>query len=246
MDNSGAEETKPLIDPESSASQEDPSVNSTPKIRRKLGSYYTWGALFRKQTLTNLKGSESAAELNNNGIEEVTTKKEGLKRNLSILDLIAYGLASTLGTGILVTVGAVANQYAGPGIVISFILAGFASFLSALCYSEFAARIPVSGSAYSFAYISLGEVVAWFVGWNLTLEYAISASAVASAWSSYFIAALESVGVKFPEWLVGFRLYSFLYLTPLAALIVLLCTVILLIGMKESATFNVIMTVVNL
>lgn len=246
---STGEESSPLID---STPDQVVSVNGSVKKRRKFTSYYTLGALFRKQPLSNVKTSESAAELHNDGIEEVHTSTKSdkqqnvLKRSLSIVDLIAYGLASTLGTGILVTVGAVANQYAGPGIVISFILAGFASFLSALCYSEFAARIPVSGSAYSFAYISLGEVVAWFVGWNLTLEYAISASAVASGWSSYFVAALESVGVKLPEWLVGFRLYEVFYLTPLAAMIVILCTFILLFGMKESATFNVVMTIINL
>jgi len=245
------DEAKPLLgdEPTPDISEQQPSLNGAKDgiRKRKFTSYYTLGALFRKQKVSNFKSSDSAAELNNDGIEEVhTEKKQGLKRTLSILDLIAYGLASTLGTGILVTVGAVANQYAGPGVIISFILAGFASFLSALCYSEFAARIPVSGSAYSFAYLSLGEFVAWFVGWNLTLEYAISASAVASGWSSYFVQALESVGVKVPGWLVGFQLYDFLYLTPLAAMIVLLCTIILLFGMKESATFNVIMTVVNL
>lgn len=240
------EEGKRLLD-EETPTYGSPSVNDSLRQRKTCKSYYTWDALFRKQDLNAYLKPDNHNELN--GKEDTSgdkTKKSQLKRSLTIWDLIAYGLASTLGTGILVTVGAVAHQYAGPGIVFSFILAGFASFLSALCYSEFAARIPVSGSAYSFAYISLGEVVAWFVGWNLTLEYAISASAVASGWTGYFVSALESVGVHVPKWLVGTQINSVIYISPLSAMIVVLCTIVLLFGMKESATFNVIMTVVNM
>lgn len=89
------------------------------------------------------------------------------------------GLGSTVGAGIFVVYGVVANQIAGPAVVFSFLFAAFSSFLSALCYAEFAARIPLSGSAYTFAYMSMGEFIAWFIGWNLTLEYGVSAAAVA-------------------------------------------------------------------
>jgi APA family basic amino acid/polyamine antiporter len=93
--------------------------------------------------------------------------------------LFADGLGSTVGAGIFVIYGVVASTTAGPAIVFSFLFAAIASFLSALCYSEFAARIPLSGSAYTFAYMSMGEFLAWFIGWNLTLEYGVSAAAVA-------------------------------------------------------------------
>jgi len=179
------------------------------------------------------------------GIPDPDVHGGALKRQLGVWDLIAYGLASTLGTGILVTVGDVAKHQAGPAVVFCFLLAGFAAFLSALCYSEFASRIPVSGSAYSFAYITLGELVGWFVGWNLTLEYAISASAVARGWTGYFVSALKSVGVHVPGWLYEYKITSFLSVSLISAVVVLGCTGLLLFGMKESARFNAIMTTLN-
>eukprot|EP01114_Cavostelium_apophysatum_P013213 TRINITY_DN3144_c0_g2_i1.p1 TRINITY_DN3144_c0_g2~~TRINITY_DN3144_c0_g2_i1.p1 ORF type:complete len:580 (+),score=112.20 TRINITY_DN3144_c0_g2_i1:194-1933(+) len=211
--------------------------------RRTFWSQYSFSSMFRKQHF-DAKAADPTNSIN--GFDETEGKKNTLKKELNVWDLMAYGLASTLGSGILVTVGQVAHNVTGPSVVYSFLFAGFASFLSALCYSEFAARIPLSGSAYSFAYISLGEVVAWFVGWNLTLEYAISASAVAGGWSSYVMAAASSVGADVPKWMSnGYELSSLVYVNPFSALIVLACTGVLLVGMKESARFNVAMTLIN-
>src|SRR3989338_10296688 len=111
-------------------------------------------------------------------LKEDTSEQEksekNLKKCLTVWDLLGYGVASTVGAGIYVVTGKVAAQDAGPALVLSFIFASLASLISAFSYSEFAARIPVSGSAYSFTYVTLGEFMAWFIGWNLTLEYAIS------------------------------------------------------------------------
>ena len=120
---------------------------------------------------------------------------------------------------------------------------------SALCYAEFASRVPVSGSAYSFAYASVGEGVAWFIGWNLTLEYGISAAAIARGWSNYFVEFCKAVGAPPPRWLYDIPLPLPPVLTsasPLAGIIVFLCTIMLLAGVKESSKMNIIITVVNL
>jgi hypothetical protein len=125
--------------------------------------------------------------------------------------------------------------------------AGFSSLLSALCYAEFAARVPLSGSAYTFAYMTLGEITAWFIGWNLTLEYGVSAAAVARGWSSYFGAFLTGVGADVPSWLAGEDRYldGNIAPAPFAFLIVAVCTGVLLFGVQESSMFNNVITVIN-
>eukprot|EP01114_Cavostelium_apophysatum_P021646 TRINITY_DN7614_c0_g1_i2.p1 TRINITY_DN7614_c0_g1~~TRINITY_DN7614_c0_g1_i2.p1 ORF type:complete len:354 (+),score=18.59 TRINITY_DN7614_c0_g1_i2:147-1208(+) len=218
------------------------SLFSFSSSMRRLLSSYSVSSMMRKQSY---EPPSSSGSIND---EETPVKGEAttLKRNLSIIDLMAYGLATTLGSGILVVVGRTAHFYSGPSVMISFLLSGFACLLSAFCYAEFAARMPISGSAYSFAYIALGEAIAWFVGWNLTLEYTISASAVAGGWNSYFVAALKSFGAHVPTWIEGTVVNKYIVITPFAALICLICTGILLLGMKESARFNIIITVVNI
>jgi APA family basic amino acid/polyamine antiporter len=174
-----------------------------------------------------------------------------LAKVLGILDLIAYGVASTVGAGIFVITGTAARDLAGPGVVLSFLFAAFASLLSAFCYAEFAARIPVAGSAYTFSYVALGEIVGWLVGWNLTSEYAISASAVARSWAEYLVGFFKTVGVPMPVWLYEYDLpwewsKGLFSLSPLSVLIIFLCTLLLVFGVKESATFNKIVTVFNI
>jgi APA family basic amino acid/polyamine antiporter len=171
----------------------------------------------------------------------------GLKRVLGPFDLIAYGVGSTVGTGIFVVYGGVARDTAGPAVVLSFVAAAFSSLLSALCYAEFAARVPLSGSAYTFAYVTLGEITAWFIGWNLTLEYGVSAAAVARGWSSYFAGFLIGVGADVPSWLAGTDRYldGNIAPAPFAFLIVALCTGLLLFGVQESSMFNNVVTVIN-
>ena len=116
-------------------------------------------------------------------------------------DVIAYGVSSTIGAGIFVSTGAGALS-AGPAVMVSFLLASVSCLFSAFAYCEFASRVPVSGSAYTFTYVTLGELAAWFIGWNLTLEYCISAAAVARAWASNFLLFLLS-GRRTPARVAG-------------------------------------------
>ncbi|TPG10112.1 amino acid permease [Rhodanobacter glycinis] len=119
-------------------------------------------------------------------VEGSSTGEVTLKRVLTARHLVMLGIGAVIGAGIFVLTGTAAAQFAGPALVISFLMAGFACALAGLCYAEFAAMLPVSGSAYSYSYATLGEVVAWFVGWNLVLEYLFAASTVAVGWSGYF------------------------------------------------------------
>jgi APA family basic amino acid/polyamine antiporter len=128
---------------------------------------------------------------------------ERLKRVLGPVALTAIGLGATIGTGIFVLTGTVAAQHAGPALTLSLIIAALGCALAALCYSEFASFLPVSGSAYSYAYATLGEGVAWFIGWNLMLEYMLSASAVAVGWSGYVTNLLADAGIHLPASLVN-------------------------------------------
>src|SRR5215475_6363733 len=132
--------------------------------------------------------------------------KEGggrLKRVLSVWSLTAIGLGATIGTGVFVLTGQVAANQAGPAVTLSLFIAAFGSALAALCYAELAAFLPVPGSAYSYTYATLGESIAWFIGWNLLLEYAISASAVAVSWSAYVVNLLKGWGIELPQALVN-------------------------------------------
>src|SRR6202453_2216253 len=123
--------------------------------------------------------------------------EEGLVRALGIPALIAFGIGGIIGTGIFVLTGLAAAQHAGPAIVISFIIAGIGCMFAGLCYSEFAAMVPVCGSAYAYSYATLGEIVAWFVGWNLVLEYMMACSTVAVGWSRYAVNLLDYFGINF-------------------------------------------------
>jgi APA family basic amino acid/polyamine antiporter len=173
-----------------------------------------------------------------------------LKRVLTASSLTAIGLGSTIGTGIFILTGTVAANHTGPALTLALLIAAFGSTLAAICYSEFAAMIPVSGSAYTYAYCTLGEAVAWIIGWNLSLEYLMSASAVAVGWSQYVVNILAGWGIHFPAALTNAPLDkgadSFLTTTGAvinlpAVLIVLALGWILYIGIKESATANSIM-----
>jgi APA family basic amino acid/polyamine antiporter len=173
-----------------------------------------------------------------------------LKRVLTASSLTAIGLGSTIGTGIFILTGTVAANHTGPALTLALLIAAFGSTLAAICYSEFAAMIPVSGSAYTYAYCTLGESIAWIIGWNLSLEYLMSASAVAVGWSQYVVNWLGDWGIHFPAALTNAPLDkgtdSFLVTTGAiinlpAVLIVLALGWILYIGIKESATANSIM-----
>jgi basic amino acid/polyamine antiporter, APA family len=173
-----------------------------------------------------------------------------LKRVLTARSLTAIGLGSTIGTGIFILTGTVAANHTGPALTLALLIAAIGSALAAICYSEFAAMIPVSGSAYTYAYVTLGEAIAWIIGWNLSLEYLMSASAVAVGWSQYVVNLLGDWGIHMPAALTNAPLDKgedrFLVTTGAimnlpAVLIVLALGSILYIGIKESAAANNIM-----
>src|SRR5437899_482486 len=137
--------------------------------------------LFRRKSVTDLQA------------EALTDRS--LKRALGPLNLTLLGIGAIIGTGIFVLSGKAAAVNAGPAVVLSFILAGTASGFAALCYSEFASLVPMSGSAYTYGYATLGELFAWIIGWDLVLEYAVGAIAVSVGWSGYVVSFLHSVGV---------------------------------------------------
>jgi basic amino acid/polyamine antiporter, APA family len=193
------------------------------------------------------------------------TSTHALKRALGPVNLTTLGIGAIIGAGIFVLTGSAASLYAGPAIMLSYVFAGIGCVLAGLCYAEFASLIPIAGSAYTYGYATLGEIVAWIIGWDLILEYAFGAATVASGWSSTLIAFLQDYGINLPPQICdvpGARWVFFdgrwsplvtLNLTAdqlasapmavakfnlLAFLGVLAVTVILIIGIKESANFN--------
>jgi APA family basic amino acid/polyamine antiporter len=146
----------------------------------------------------NLFARKSIDELRAQAFAE---EEHGLRRALSATNLVALGIGAIIGTGIFVLTGSAAAQYAGPAIVISFIVAGIGCAFAGLCYAEFAAMIPIAGSAYTYSYATLGEFIAWIIGWDLILEYLFGAATVAVGWSGYVVSFLRDVGVDIPpQW----------------------------------------------
>jgi APA family basic amino acid/polyamine antiporter len=165
-----------------------------------------------------------------------------LKRSLGPLNLTALGIGSIIGTGIFVLTGTAASQNAGPALVLSMIISAVGCAFSGLCYAEFAAMVPVAGSAYTYAYATAGEIFAWIIGWDLILEYALSASTVAVGWSGYFVSLMHDAGINVPQSLAmapgGFNL-------P-AAVIVLFVAALLVIGIRESANTNTVLVAIKI
>jgi APA family basic amino acid/polyamine antiporter len=174
-----------------------------------------------------------------------------LKRTLNLLDLIFYGVGCSVGAGIYSLVG-IGAKLAGPSIALSFLLCGTACCFTSLAYAEFAARVPLAGSAYTFTYVSFGELCGWLVGWNLTLGYAVSAAVVARSWAEYLVGFLQGLAffdhVELAPWLTRLPIGAFEDYTccPLSMLIIGFCTVVLVTGVKESTRFNTAMTILNL
>src|SRR6516162_1273536 len=168
--------------------------------------------------------------------------------------LTALGIGAIIGTGIFVLTGTVAAQNAGPAVVLSFVLAGVASIFAALCYSEFASLVPIAGSAYTYSYATLGELLAWMIGWNLILEYALGAVTVSIGWSGYVVSFLHDVGIDIPPQLSGpsgalITLADGTQATALfnlpAVIIIAIVTVLLVIGIQESATVNNVIVLIK-
>ncbi|MFM8442020.1 MAG: amino acid permease [Methylococcus sp.] len=174
-----------------------------------------------------------------------SAEKKSLHRSLGAWQLTLLGIGAIIGTGIFVLT-AEAAQKAGPGMMLSFIIAGFVCAVAALCYSELSAMVPVSGSAYTYTYAVLGELIAWMVGWALVLEYAVASSAVAVGWSGYFVGLLKgSLGVEIPMILANGPYAGGLINLP-AVVISLAVTSLLILGTRESATFNAALVAVKI
>jgi APA family basic amino acid/polyamine antiporter len=189
-------------------------------------------------------------------LAQLNAEAEGkvLRRALGPFDLTALGIGSIIGTGIFVLTGTAASQNAGPALVLSMVFAAIACGFAGLCYAELAAMIPVAGSAYTYSFATLGEFVAWIIGWDLILEYALSASTVAVGWSGYLVSLLDSFGLMIPRALTaapgvkvsmaGGTTNEGIFNLP-AALIVLAVTLLLVRGIKESARTNSILVVIK-
>lgn len=190
------------------------------------------------------------AEASGEGPEE----EPRLRRALGPINLTALGIGAIIGAGIFVLTGTAAAEYAGPAIVYSFLIAGLGCLLAALCYAEFAAMIPLAGSAYTYGYATLGEFIAWIIGWVLVLEYLLGAATVAVGWSGYFSAFMQGLGVNFPAQLVNPPLaYAGGEITRTGALVnlpavflIAILTTLLVLGIRESARLNNLMVLVKL
>lgn len=169
----------------------------------------------------------------------------GLKKCLSAFDLALLGIGCAIGTGIFVLTGIAAATQSGPAVVLSFIIAGVASAFAALAYAELASSVGGSGSAYGYSYVAFGEFAAWVMGWILLLEYGVGAAAVANGWAGYFVNTLANFNVHLPEILTKGPLLGGIINLPAFAIIWLL-TILLMIGVKESARFNNIIVLVKL
>lgn len=172
-------------------------------------------------------------------------ESHSLKRTLGALDLTLLGIGCIIGTGVFVLTGVAAAKYAGPGLMASFALAGLACAFAALVYAELAAMVPVSGSAYTYTYATMGEALAWLVGWNLVLEYAVSAGAVAAGWSGYFTGILGQLGVALPHALTNVPAAGGVIDLP-AAVIAITITGLLVIGVRHGARFNAALVFIKL
>jgi APA family basic amino acid/polyamine antiporter len=201
------------------------------------------------------------------------TGEHCLKRALGPINLITLGIGAVIGAGIFVLTGSAAALYAGPAIMLSYIVAGVGCIFAGLCYAEFASMIPIAGSAYTYGYATLGEIIAWVIGWDLILEYAFGAATVASGWSSTLVAFLQDYGISLPpqicdvpgaKWamvdgrwapestfnLPAEQLAGLPHATAsfnlIAFLAILGVTMILIVGIKESANFNTTIVFIKL
>jgi APA family basic amino acid/polyamine antiporter len=196
--------------------------------------------LFRRKSVTDLQ-------------KEAETD-HSLKRALGALNLTTLGIGAIIGTGIFVLTGTVAALNSGPAVVLSFAIAGVASIFAALCYSEFASLVPMAGSAYTYGYATLGELIAWIIGWDLILEYALGAVTVAIGWSGYVVSFLHDVGINVPCALSAARgtvvtcadgaQATAIFNLP-AVVIIALVTALLVIGIKESANVNSVIVIIK-
>ncbi len=178
-----------------------------------------------------------------------------LRRVLGPVQLSALGVGAIIGAGIFVATGAAAHNVAGPALMLSYVIAGITCIFAALCYAEFASMVPVAGSAYTYAYATLGELFAWIIGWDLVLEYAVGSATVATGWSGYFQNVLAKLGIQFPAYLrespwrydaaTGGFVDTGSFINLPAILVVIVVTAVLVKGISESASFNAAMVIIK-
>jgi APA family basic amino acid/polyamine antiporter len=187
---------------------------------------------------------------------EASSHEHGMKRELTAANLIFLGIGAIIGAGIFVLTGEVAANYTGPAIIISFLIAALACACAGLCYAELASMIPVSGSAYTYAYATVGEFFAWIIGWDLIIEYLFAASSVAVGWSGYMVSVLKGFDIHFPEEFSNapmgyndithsFEVTNAGIINLPAMFIVILLTILLVVGVKESARFNNVIVIIK-
>lgn len=169
----------------------------------------------------------------------------GMKRTLGAFELVMMGVGVTIGSGLFVITGVAAAEYAGPGLIFSFLLAGIACGCAGLCYAELASCMPACGGAYTFAYVGLGEIFAWFIGWCLTLEYVVALSAISVGWSAYVTNVLPLVGLRLPAALTT-DVFSGGTVNLPAVLIIFIMALLQMKGSKESARLNNILVTIKL
>lgn len=198
--------------------------------------------LFRTKSLENLQS-------------EASDDSHGLKRVLSRTSLISLGIGAVIGTGIFVLTGHAAADYAGPAVALSYVLSGLGCLFAGLCYAEYAASIPIAGSAYTYTYATMGELMAWIIGWDLILEYLFAASTVAVGWSKYFLYFMrDAFGINMPEQFcrapldyVDGHIVQTAHLVNIPAMVLVwVVTLLLVVGIKESARFNNVMVAIKL
>nr|WP_027822187.1 amino acid permease [Lactiplantibacillus plantarum] len=180
-------------------------------------------------------------------LERYLQKDSHFERTLSAVDLIALGIGAVIGTGIFILPGTVAATKAGPGIILSFVLAAIVCAVAAMCYAEFASVLPIAGSAYSYGNIVYGEMIGWIIGWALVLEYVLAVATVAVGWAAYFNSFIAGFGLKLPKAITGsFDPAHGTYINVVAILIVCLIAWIIDTGLKTSIRLNNIIVVVKL
>src|SRR5207248_5096349 len=170
-----------------------------------------------------------------------------LKRTLGPVQLVALGIGAIIGAGLFSLTGIAASQNAGPAVVLSFVIAAIGCAFAGICYSEFSSMIPIAGSAYTYSYATMGELLAWIIGWDLVLEYAVGAATVSIGWSQTVVALLQTFGINLPPSLIaspfqpvvlpdGSSVYGIINLP--AVIIVVLISLLLILGIRESASVN--------
>ena len=205
-----------------------------------INDNYMIQRLFRKKDIASI-------------LRESETQNGGLKRHLSATNLVTLGIGAIVGTGIFVITGQAAAMYAGPALAISFVISALGCIMAGLCYAEFASMIPVSGSVYSYSYATFGEFLAWFIGWDLILEYLFAVSSVSIGWSGYMVNLLGSIGIELPAHLIQSTLehtadgwvFTGSIINFPAVFIVTLVSTLLICGIKQSAFANNVIVVIK-